>query len=73
MAMLQLHLPKPNNVPATLYLLNKTMRTEEEAAWQKHYFCQQCLMPVQKPDEMVVCSNPGCGSAFQKQDDNYFI
>ena len=44
MAMLQLHLPKPNNVPATLYLLNKTMSTEEEADWSITIKASELLM-----------------------------
>ena len=40
-------LPQPNNCPSSLYKFKKYFNSTNEPILKKHYFCSNCITPVQ--------------------------
>ena len=61
--LLQLHCPKPNHVPNSLYHFKKFFR-ESRYQIKYHYYCSKCLQGVTSSD--TTCVNSACKITFEE-------
>ena len=69
--LLQMLLPKPNNLPTSLYLFHKC-ETISSGEIVRHYYCLLCTL-IEEPKTTTLCPNSLCRLQFCMGATNFFI
>lgn len=70
--LLQMLLPKPNNLPTSLYLFHKG-ETISSGEIVRHYYCLRCFALIEEPKTTTLCPNSLCRLQFCMGATNFFI